>query len=151
MTNSPKSFYSRLIHDKYPRAYHNWNHITEGLKLIPKFKLSAEEYLILTHSWIYHDVFYEPGYSDNEERSACMAINALGDYFPMHFTDQVQRCIIATKHDKLPSGGLEQIICDIDLYGFSQPYSIYRNGNYFNAGYFDCSVESTPFVSFFSP
>jgi predicted metal-dependent HD superfamily phosphohydrolase len=67
-----------------PRAYHNLDHVREVLRhhadvaAGPGWAQPAETYLAV----LYHDAIYEAGRSDNETRSAALAIDAIARWLP---------------------------------------------------------------------
>ncbi len=67
-----------------PRAYHNFDHVREVLRhhadvaAGPGWAQPAETRLAV----LYHDAIYEAGRSDNEARSAALAIDAIARWLP---------------------------------------------------------------------
>jgi len=67
-----------------PRAYHDFNHVREVLRhhadvaAGPGWRQAAEAWLAV----LYHDAIYEAGRSDNEARSARMAVAAITQWLP---------------------------------------------------------------------
>src|SRR5690606_17469536 len=67
-----------------PRAYHDINHVREvlrhhaGVASGPGWAQAAETWLAV----LYHDAIYEAGRSDNEARSARMAVAAITQWLP---------------------------------------------------------------------
>lgn len=75
------------LHEAYrtpPRAYHDWSHVQEVLRHYadvqagPGWARPAEAWLAV----LYHDAVYEAGRSDNEARSAKLAVEQAGHWLP---------------------------------------------------------------------
>jgi len=98
------------------RRYHTAAHLQECLGLLDRVGGPAERrHEIELAIWL-HDVVYVPWRSDNEERSAAMAVRWLGacDADPQA-ADRVRRLILATKHVEPPRDHDEALLQDIDL------------------------------------
>ena len=102
------------------RAYHTLQHLEECLLLLDDAKatgLIAKPDLIEMALW-FHDAVYNPQGSENEELSAQMALEALGN---SEMASEVARLILLTKSHQ-PGAGLDDAwIIDIDLAIFAQP------------------------------
>lgn len=103
------------------RAYHTLQHLDECLCLFDEIKavgLMSKPDLIEMALW-FHDAVYEPTGSDNEERSAAMAVEALD---PAETAHEVARLIMLTK-SHTPGDGLDDSwIIDTDLAILGQPW-----------------------------
>jgi len=102
------------------RAYHTLQHLEECLLILDDVKktgLIAQPDLIEMALW-FHDAVYEPQGSENEELSAQMALEALGDTELAH---EVARLIMLTKSHRPEEGPDDVWIIDIDLAIFAQP------------------------------
>ncbi|MBN8418089.1 MAG: N-methyl-D-aspartate receptor NMDAR2C subunit [Verrucomicrobia bacterium] len=102
------------------RAYHTLQHLEECLLILDDAKaagLIAKPDLIEMALW-FHDAVYDPQGDENEELSAQMAVEALGDHPAVQ---EVARLILLTKSHQ-PGGGPDDAwIIDIDLAIFAQP------------------------------
>lgn len=102
------------------RAYHTLQHLDECLCLLDQARatgLIAQPDLMEMALW-FHDAVYDPQGSENEELSAQMALEALGN------TDrarEVARLILLTKSHQPGNGADDSWIIDIDLGIFAQP------------------------------
>ncbi|MFC3715779.1 hypothetical protein ACFONC_06425 [Luteimonas soli] len=72
-----------------PRAYHDFNHVREVLRhhadvaAGPGWTQPAETFLAV----LYHDAIYEAGRSDNETRSAELAVSEIAKWLPANSVD----------------------------------------------------------------
>ena len=101
------------------RAYHTLQHLEECLLMLDEAKatgLIAKPDLIEMALW-FHDTVYDPQGSENEELSAQMALEALGD---TEFAHEVARLILLTKSHQPGVGPDDAWIIDIDLAIFAQ-------------------------------
>lgn len=102
------------------RAYHTLQHLEECLLILGEAKatgLIAKPDLIEMALW-FHDAVYDPQGSENEELSAQMALEALGDH---PAAQEVARLIMLTKSHQPGNGADDAWIIDIDLGIFAQP------------------------------
>lgn len=100
--------------------YHNFQHAKEiatAVKLIGQGeKISDEDIFLLEVAGYLHDIIYELGALDNEERSATKSrefLKSLG--CDPHQVNVICDLILATKVGNKPRNILEEIICDADL------------------------------------
>lgn len=102
------------------RAYHTMQHLEECLLLLDDAKatgLIAQPDLIEMALW-FHDAVYDPQGGENEELSAKMALEALGNH---EMAREVARLILLTKSHRPGDGPDDAWIIDIDLSIFAQP------------------------------
>lgn len=102
------------------RAYHTLQHLEECLRCFDDARatgLIAKPDLIEMALW-FHDAVYDPQGSRNEELSAQMALQALGENDLSH---EVARLILLTKSHQPGEGPDDAWIIDIDLAIFAQP------------------------------
>lgn len=102
------------------RAYHTLQHLEECLRCFDEAKatgLIAQPDLIEMALW-FHDAVYDPKGSENEEMSAQMALEALGE---SDLSREVARLILLTKSHQPGDGPDDAWIIDIDLAIFAQP------------------------------
>jgi predicted metal-dependent HD superfamily phosphohydrolase len=98
------------------RHYHDARHIEHCLDYLEAVNVGCSDKQLVRLAIFYHDVVYDARASDNEERSAAVAVKRLTDCgLAASALDSVQRLIMATCHlgnaEKLD----EQLIADIDL------------------------------------
>ena len=102
------------------RAYHTLQHLEECLVILDDAKttgLITKPDLIEMALW-FHDAVYDPQGSENEELSAKMAVEALGESV---MSREVVRLILLTKSHQPGEGPDDAWIIDIDLAIFAQP------------------------------
>lgn len=116
------SWHARLLecYSEPQRAYHTLQHLEECLQCFDEAKatgLIAKPDLIEMALW-FHDAVYDPQGGENEELSAQMARQALGDHPAAR---EVARLILLTKFHQPGDGPDDAWIIDIDLAIFAQP------------------------------
>lgn len=122
MSGEASAWHARLLecYAEPQRAYHTLQHLEECLLILDDAKatgLIAQPDLIEMALW-FHDAVYDPPGSENEELSAKMALEALGDH---PATQEVARLILLTKSHRPGDGPDDAWIIDIDLAIFAQP------------------------------
>ncbi|HEV8629944.1 MAG TPA: N-methyl-D-aspartate receptor NMDAR2C subunit [Thermoanaerobaculia bacterium] len=108
------------------RAYHNLNHVLDCLDRAAavRSRLVAPGPVELA-LW-YHDAIYDPYRSDNEERSAALAVEESTELaFPQPVIDAVASLILATKHQGRPVDADCRYLVDIDLAILAAPEAAY--------------------------
>lgn len=103
-----------------PLAYHNFSHVVDVVEAARKIgsieQVSEEEAFLLETAAYLHDVVYEVGAQDNEERSVDLSRSFLRSVrYSSAQINEVSQLILATKVPTNPAGHLQQIICDADL------------------------------------
>jgi predicted metal-dependent HD superfamily phosphohydrolase len=98
------------------RRYHTLRHLDECFARIEPVRERAERVGELEAALWYHDAVYDPHASDNEARSADLAVRAmeragLGEAA----CERVRALIMATRHDALPAPGDAALLVDVDL------------------------------------
>ena len=114
-------------HVREEYIYHNLDHtkeVVEASWLIGKgYGLSDDELEVLIIAAWFHDTGYDKGQEDHEIRSSEYAQEFLRQHeYPTDKTEQVIRCIKATKVPQDPQSLLEEIICDADLSHLGSEY-----------------------------
>ena len=120
-----------ILYNSPDRKYHNLLHIAKCLDYFNEYfddyivsycdELSRV-YDILSLAILFHDIVYDTEAKDNEEKSACYAVDVLTKFkFPENIISEVKNCILATKHQHLTDNFLEQIMCDVDLASLAAP------------------------------
>jgi uncharacterized membrane-anchored protein YitT (DUF2179 family)/HD superfamily phosphodiesterase len=102
-------------------TYHNWQHtvnVMDATKhLIVTEGVPEEERWLLLSAALFHDTGFLESYKSHEEHSCGVARAILPGFgYSPASVDKICRLIMATKLPQEPSGLLEQIICDADLY-----------------------------------
>ena len=116
-------------YDQNGHAYHNWGHVERLLGLLhhssTKIDLTDRDVRILEAAIVYHDIVYEPGAPNNEDKSAqefhaqCAGLHKVQDAW------LVDEIIMDTKHQKRPETYLGALMCDFDLYGLGDRPELY--------------------------
>lgn len=99
------------------RHYHNLRHVAEMLRLLKQFESAAADYAAVRFAAWFHDAVYDTRSHTNEEESAALAEQALGELkVPPASVALTRRLILATKRHEaggdLPDAGL---FLDADL------------------------------------
>ena len=115
---NPDSIFAELLryYSESWRSYHSLHHIDDCLRRFDESPLHGEHPDELEIAIWFHDAVYDTSRSDNESRSAEMAVSVLqGSSLCPVAIDRVRASILATTHDSSPNRLDEQIIVDIDL------------------------------------
>jgi predicted metal-dependent HD superfamily phosphohydrolase len=96
------------------RAYHTLQHIAECFGQFAQVTDARSLAAIGIALW-FHDAIYDPKASDNEAKSAEWALQVLDASGAAAMKDDVNRLIMATRHDAVPQDRDAQILVDIDL------------------------------------
>jgi dephospho-CoA kinase len=111
------------------RFYHTKKHVFNCLRDFNEFRHIARRPDCIEAALIYHDIFYNPKFTDNEQISAGLAQSQLHELrLPNDFTSEVYRLIMATRHGRTTRNGLlkdvdAQLTACIDLLIFGKPES----------------------------
>ncbi|MCX2743937.1 DUF5706 domain-containing protein [Mangrovivirga sp. M17] len=102
--------------------YHNLDH-TVGVvqaceKMADFYKLNVTDYNVLICSAWFHDIGYFLGEQEHHEE---ISVGEARDFLssegvPEEFIQKVEGCIMATKMPQSPTGLLQAILCDADLF-----------------------------------
>ena len=120
--------YGRLVsqYQDDVRVYHNLEHVAHCLEEFDAHQgLCRAPRAVELAIW-YHDVIYDTKAIDNEEQSGLRAqadLAAMG--VSSTLAGEVQRLILLTKHDSLPTDLDGQLIVDIDLSILAQPPEVF--------------------------
>lgn len=114
-------------HDTPGRHYHGWSHV---LACLAQFRgLRFERPRVVLLALLFHDAVYVPGRSDNEARSAELALQWLDEHarLPADELGRIQALILATANHHAPRD-LDhdaRLFLDIDLAVLGQAWPIY--------------------------
>lgn len=99
------------------RRYHTTDHLIAVLDHIDTLAAHAENPEAVRLAAWFHDAVYHPERSENEERSAAVAVRALTEAgVPADVTDEVARLVRLTlTHDPAPGDTNGEVLCDADL------------------------------------
>ncbi len=112
------NFITRNVPKEY--AFHDLQHtiiVVEAAHEIGKaMNLDKDALEILQIAAWFHDMGYDQGKEDHEERGCEYAANFLKPLsYPPEKLEKIQNCILATHLNHTPQTDLERIICDADL------------------------------------
>jgi len=98
------------------RHYHNQQHIAECLAEFDMACHLAKQPVAVELALWFHDAVYDPKAGDNEERSAEMAKQCLGECgMAEPLIETVTRLVMATKHHELATDIDVRLTMDVDL------------------------------------
>ncbi|MBC5774761.1 hypothetical protein H8S95_11860 [Pontibacter sp. KCTC 32443] len=110
------------------RYYHNFEHINLMLELAEKYSQLISQQHQLIFAIFYHDVIYKATRSDNEEKSAALAVKRLRELgFPEEATAEVHEMILATKKHLQSNKSDTNLILDFDLAILGSDWESYHN------------------------
>ncbi len=114
------------LYERPTRAYHNWSHVEACLRELDDVRsLCADAEMVEVAIW-FHDCIYDVHRHDNEERSAVMAGELLTQCAAaIPRVDEVQRLVLATKHNGAPDWGDGEFMVDIDLAILGKPAAMF--------------------------
>jgi len=127
--SEPAGWFDQLIAawTEPQRHYHNLTHLAECFaEFDPVRTLAAHPAAVEFALW-FHDAVYDPKASDNEERSAALAIQCLSEAgLPRDFSNGVVQLILATKHHEAGAHPDAPLLIDVDLSILGQPEPRFR-------------------------
>lgn len=99
------------------RHYHNLEHIAEMLNILDRLADLANDVVAVRFAIWFHDAVFDPKSSDNEDRSAELAIHSLRELgIPEDRAEHVAALIRSTKHESLSVRGSDvDVLLDADL------------------------------------
>ncbi len=114
----------RELYQQHPNPkliYHNLDHtinVVERMKEIAAhYHLDENDMLVLYTATWFHDTGYLLTDEEHEQKSCELMREMMHNYSNDElFLNQVEDCIMATKHPQNPKTLLQQIICDADTY-----------------------------------
>jgi predicted metal-dependent HD superfamily phosphohydrolase len=108
------------------RQYHTLEHIRDCLAELDDCCALARYPDELEAGIWFHDAVYQPGASDNEERSADLAGTILLQAGVLrNMVDRIADLVLVTKHVSSPRDEDQQLICDIDLTVLGRESSVF--------------------------
>lgn len=110
------------------RRYHNLAHLSQCFKELDAARSIAHNPLEIEVALWYHDAVYDTKAKDNEEKSAGLADEFCKLVMP-DSVESVHELVLATKHTGTPKTIDEQLIVDIDLSIFGQPWEVFARYN----------------------
>ncbi|HEY0244246.1 MAG TPA: Pycsar system effector family protein [Mucilaginibacter sp.] len=109
------------VHHDPELIYHDVKHtkdvVTTATRLANHYQLNDEDFFIVIAAAWFHDTGYYTDKKDHETKSAELAVNYLnGLKIDATVIEKVRGCIMATRMPQKPTGLLQEILCDADLY-----------------------------------
>ena len=99
-----------------PRAYHNVAHLQDCLAQFDAARVEAQHPDAVEMALWFHDAVYDPRATDNEEKSAVWAIQALTiGGIAQATTARIAELVLITQHKAVPVGQDAALLVDIDL------------------------------------
>jgi predicted metal-dependent HD superfamily phosphohydrolase len=132
--DSSPEYFNRLValYSESHRHYHNQQHIADCLREFDQVRAFATEPNAVEMAIWFHDAVYDPRASDNEERSADLAVDFLkGTGAGEALVNSVRQLILATKaHDgSLHADAPLRVDVDLSILGSSAAtFWEYENG-----------------------
>jgi predicted metal-dependent HD superfamily phosphohydrolase len=98
------------------RRYHTLQHLGECLAQFRVVRALAQQPGEVALALWFHDAFYDPKRTDNEERSANWALSSvLQAGLPDEMGGHVHALVMATRHEAVPTDPDARLLVDIDL------------------------------------
>lgn len=113
----------KRISDAYTerhRRYHNWEHILWCLSQFDLIRHKLSNPDAVEFALYFHDIVYQPGAPDNEERSTDVAMQYLKEA-SIEFRTLVKIFILDTKHSFVPVTEDGKYMVDIDVSSMGDP------------------------------
>lgn len=109
MHHDPQLIYHDLKHSK--------NVVTTATRLANHYQLNDQDFFIVIAAAWFHDIGYFTDKTNHETKSAALAGHFLSERkVDQSIIDQVNACIQATCMPQKPTGLLQEILCDADLF-----------------------------------
>ncbi len=109
------------------RRYHGIGHLSAVLLFLDEYGAHAADIDAVRLAAWYHDAIYDPQATDNEERSACLAVNELGALgLPSRRVHEVARLVrLTARHDPNDGDRNGELLNDADLMVLGSPPEAY--------------------------
>ncbi len=108
------------------RHYHGQDHVMHCLNELDQAMGIAGNPLQVEFAIWLHDAVYDPHISDNEEKSADLAVRMLSSMgADATATLRIKELILDTRHDREPKTRDGRLLVDIDLSSLGQPPAVY--------------------------
>lgn len=113
-------------YSKRNRHYHTLDHLEHMLNQFNAIKTEISEWDATLFALYYHDIIYNPLKSDNESKSADLAVKRMHELdVPIAIIEQTKTQILATKSHEISSDNDVNFFTDIDLSVLGQTWPIY--------------------------
>ncbi len=101
----------------YHNAAHTESVVANAIQIANHYQLNDEDFFVVCAAAWFHDSGYGVDLLNHEDKSVEIA----SDFFKDHkikdsVFDKIKSCILATKMPQNPTGPLESILCDADLF-----------------------------------
>ena len=108
------------------RHYHDVRHLEDCLSQLDDVRVDPATRDVLELALWFHDAVYDPRATDNEERSARWATEALAAAgIPAAAVNEVARLVRLTREHGTASDEAGRLICDIDLSILGRPVEVF--------------------------
>ncbi|MGF7079415.1 Pycsar system effector family protein [Mucilaginibacter sp. UYCu711] len=118
-----KQYVLDYFHEHYDPdlLYHDLNHtkgvVTAATRIANHYQLSDEDFFVVITSAWFHDIGYFTDRANHEAAGARLAAEFLKPLkVSATVVEKISGCIMATKMPQKPTGLLQQIMCDADLF-----------------------------------
>jgi len=106
----------QALYQEPHRHYHTLKHVTDCFEEFDAVKSQAKDSAAVELAIWFHDAFYNPSAGDNEEQSARLAKECLGEArLGAGLITKVESFVIATKHHEVNDDPDCSLMLDIDL------------------------------------
>ena len=124
----PSSVFEMILthHSEPHRGHHNFDHVAECLGWVDELWTMLEHPLLMAAAFDFHDIFYDPAKTDNEERSAELAVNTYSAAgLSKDLTAAIYRLIMISKAGVPRETSDEKFQHDIDYWILGSPAKRY--------------------------
>lgn len=109
------------------RYYHNLGHLNFMLELVKRYEKQLRNPAAIYFAIFYHDLVYKPASSNNEAKSAEIAVKRLRELnVPEDVVLVVEKAILATKSHELQTNQDINFLLDFDLAILGADYHTYQ-------------------------
>lgn len=124
----------RALHAQPPRAYHHFGHAQAVLQHCGQVAAGPgwQQPAVAQLAALYHDAVYVPGRSDNEARSAALAVQAVARWLPDADIDVpalVRMIELTARHGQLEPSQVstdQALFLDCDMAILAAPWPVFR-------------------------
>jgi predicted metal-dependent HD superfamily phosphohydrolase len=112
-------------HGEFHRHYHTLAHIGHCLTQIDSLDQATPHRDAIELAIWFHDVIFDIGSKDNEERSMAFFREQSRDRLPSPLVEHVSGLILATRHMALEDDPTARYVVDVDLSSFGLPWAAF--------------------------
>jgi predicted metal-dependent HD superfamily phosphohydrolase len=132
LDNSEVPVFAELarLYSEPSRFYHGWTHLLDCLDQLDLAAMLLDDPDAVEMALWFHDAVYEPGASDNEQKSAELFGLLAGEYFPPAFSNKIHEYILLTRHQEAPGDLDGGFMVDVDLSSFAANWDKFLQDSY---------------------